>query len=87
MTQIAQFPKRTEPRVKTGPKPRRWSHQDELQALVGKQVNLTYTAGSNFFTREGLLVAADQFTLKIRDERGDERVYFKSAMINFARVA
>lgn len=65
------------------PKPKRWSHQDELTAAVGKKVRLV----SNNMVETGELVAADQFTIKVKYDNGtgDLRfvVVFKSALTSF----
>lgn len=59
------------------PKVKRWSHQDDLEAAIGKQIGVTMTCGLSF---TGELVAADQFTIKLRlvDHIGTSTL-FKSA--------
>ena len=46
-------------------KPARWSHQAELEAAArnGRTIDLTVEPG---ITMRGTLLAADQFTLKVR---------------------
>lgn len=67
------------------PKPKRWSHQDDLDALIGKRVVVVAIEGGHSF---GVLLAADQFTLKL-DLEGQSLVtshyvVFKSALSSFA---
>lgn len=44
------------------PKPKRWSHQHDLDASLGKRITLLVQGGRPI---EGTLIAADQYTLKI----------------------
>lgn len=64
-------------------KPKAWSHQDDLKALIGKRVKLTRVAYTGTTYDYGKLVAADQFTLKLQAPTGHVCVYFKSAFISF----
>jgi hypothetical protein len=43
-------------------KPKRWSHQQDLEKLKGKKVDLVYPNGE--WVR-GVLLEADQFTLRV----------------------
>lgn len=58
---------RDQKRHSTRPKkPKAWSHQDDLKALVGKQVRLIVANREHAVI--GKLVQADQFTLKVAVE-------------------
>lgn len=64
-------------------KPPRWSHQRELEALRGRQVVLV---GPDRNCYVGTLVAADQFTIKVR--RGDETMtWFKHSILGYYESA
>jgi hypothetical protein len=45
------------------PKIKRWSHQDDLQDLVGKTIYVRFIDGEAY---EGVLLNADQYVLKIQ---------------------
>jgi hypothetical protein len=66
---------------------RSWSHQNDLSHAIGKKVRIEIVAGSDVKTREGRLLAADQFTLKLEltggNRAGDVVIYFKSALMSF----
>lgn len=60
---------------------KRWSHQDELEALKGKRLRITTADGHFFF---GTLVEADQFTIKVdRTDGLKPVVVFKSGLTSF----
>jgi len=65
------------------PKPRAWSHQDDLKAWKGERVSLHFADSRPGVV--GKLVEADQFTIKIVSETlgAREEVYFKSALRSF----
>lgn len=65
-------------------KPRRWSHQDDLDAAVGKVVAVESTYGATAVA--GLLLASDQFTLKIQVKDKSPLVIFKHAIACFTVV-
>lgn len=44
------------------PKPKGWSHQEDLQAKIGSQITVDFHDGGN---HSGRLLATDQFTLKV----------------------
>lgn len=48
-------------------KPKKWSHQDDLEAAIGKRVRVGSGAGN---LAEATLLAADAFTLKLQFEDG-----------------
>lgn len=65
---------------KIKPKEKGWSHQDELTGLIGKQIVVS-ARGERF---DGELVAADQFTLKLkRPNLSTPVVFFKSSLTYF----
>lgn len=67
----------------TPPKPKAWSHQDDLKDAVGKTVALLFSDGT---VKAGPLVAADQFTLKVRIVVTDGQsvmTFFKSALVAY----
>lgn len=61
-------------------KVRRWNHQEELEALKGKQITLKLDSGD---FAEGVLVAADQFSIQIKSARNRLFTYYKSALIYY----
>jgi hypothetical protein len=60
-------------------KPKAWSHQDELKEAVGKTVRMAFLDDSS---ATGVLVSADAFTLRVRDEQS-VFTYFKHSMIGY----
>lgn len=67
------------------PKPKKWNHQDELEALVDKTILVRVAP---FETIKGVLVAADQYSLKIQVEGEDfARIVYKSTLIDIQRLA
>lgn len=60
--------------------PKRWQHQDELDAHVGKDIKIVFRDET---TASGILLAADQFTIKI-DCRSGPVTYFKHDMSSYA---
>lgn len=59
-------------------KPKAWNHQDELKELVGKEINIGWFDGA---TGKAILLAADQFTLKVRTaEEEHPLIIFKHAV-------
>jgi small nuclear ribonucleoprotein (snRNP)-like protein len=63
------------------PKEKRWSHQDDLEALKGKGIILNLNDGSSY---TGILIDADQFTLKIQVENVSSAItVFKSVMTDY----
>lgn len=46
-------------------KPKPWSHQDELLAMRGKRVRLSFRDVGAIVVMDGLLLEADQFALKM----------------------
>lgn len=62
MTDAAAIKPTFPPRKKLTVKPKRWSHQDELSALIGKEVDIIALDGKHLSAR---ILQADQFTLKI----------------------
>ncbi|MER9496313.1 hypothetical protein NKI86_31625 [Mesorhizobium sp. M0320] len=67
------------------PKPARWSHQNDLDALKGKKVTIGILDSGPM---TGVLVEADQFTVKMaaKDESSKAVVIFKSALTYFNEV-
>ncbi len=69
-------------------KPKPWSHQRDLEALKGKKI--TFLIASSVEWQTGVLVEADQFTLKIAVEsifmNGQQSLltYFKSQFTAYA---
>jgi hypothetical protein len=62
------------------PKQKRWSHQDDLEGLVGKNITVSILDIGHV---NGTLMAADQFTLKLKIQNADKvlfRTFFKSAL-------
>ena len=67
------------------PKQKRWSHQDQLSALVGKNVTISLLDVGDL---TGKLLNADQFTIQLelknaRDNSLFARTFFKSALTYF----
>lgn len=63
-------------------KPKRWSHQDDLDALKGQKLRVEFANGGSF---EGKLLDADQFTLKMNvSSQAGVVVIFKSTLTYFA---
>jgi hypothetical protein len=67
-----------------GRKPIRWSHQNELDTLRGRNVVLSVAGGSV----TGMLVEADQFAIKISGEflhtgKQSTMTYFKHSIESF----
>lgn len=66
------------------PKPKRWSHQDDLAELKGKRLVLCLL---DVGTIQGTLIDADQFTLKMQGEGSLKTVtYFKSALTYYSEA-
>jgi hypothetical protein len=69
------------------PKPKRWSHQSELDLNIGKEITLSFINRDGDIT--GVLIAADQFTIKIQQKYNVDKnstqttVFFKQAIENF----
>ena len=66
-------------------KPKRWSHQDELTALKGTKITVCFTRliGTSSYT-QGVLLEADQFTLKIdRGPYNSPEIVFKHTIHSF----
>jgi len=65
-------------------KPKRWTHQDDLMAAIGKHIKLTTLAGANI---DGELLAADQFSIKVlptgMPDLSFAVVVYKSALTSF----
>lgn len=69
--------------ITVAPKKKVWSHQDELQALVGKVITVGFVNG---VARECTLIQADPFTVKLRfdlDGEQSDLTYFKHAIAMF----
>lgn len=75
---------------KPKPKPKAWSHQNDLTAAKGKQIQIHTHEGMV----NGTLLDADQFTIKVRTTLNDGDylaaqkdqsivTYFKSALTGF----
>lgn len=70
-------------RQKLTVKAKRWSHQDELQAHRGKPITLIHL---NAQRANGVLLEADQFTLKVRHDAGNSQssvTYSKGNIIGY----
>lgn len=63
-------------------KPKAWSHQDDLKALVGQIIKIQLPGGA---TMLGKLENADAYTLKLSfpDKDQSTLIYFKSALLAF----
>lgn len=63
-------------------KPKAWSHQDDLKALVGQAIKIQLPSGA---TMIGKLESADAYTLKLSFPQQDQSAltYFKSALLAF----
>lgn len=76
--------RRENERAKFAPKkPKRWNHQDDLEALVGRRVTLVLSHSDRSWDGllRGTLLAADPFTLKVKQHGSDRPVtVFKSAL-------
>lgn len=57
-------------------KPKKWSHQDELEANIGKEFKFANKEGG---LMKGKLIAADAFTLKIQFD-DETLIVFKHAI-------
>jgi hypothetical protein len=66
-------------------KPKRWSHQDELTSLIGKEIALVFVNGTGSVV--GLLTNADAFTLQLVLRNKSIRTYFKHAIAEYAEHA
>jgi hypothetical protein len=67
------------------PKPKRWSHQSDLDALIGKTIYIRFIDGEAY---TGKLLGADQFTLKMRIPNADfPVVIYKSSLTDFRQVS
>ena len=66
-------------------KPKPWTHQDDLKAMIGKKITLVFFSGEARRQRDGVLEAADQFTLKLSGVDGNKstQTYFKHALFSF----
>ena len=65
-------------------KPKAWNHQDDLKSLKGKSVGIEMQNASEVF---GVLLEADQFTLKILETNTQSVVtYFKHSLTSFRAV-
>jgi len=58
-------------------RPKKWSHQHDLDALVGKKIRIQFRNGD---VETGELVAADQYALKLACSDQSAMTYFKSDM-------
>jgi sRNA-binding regulator protein Hfq len=65
------------------PRPKRWSHQDELDALKGKAIRIVYTNGDE---TKAVLIEADQFALKVQIEGEKPSVVFKHSIAEFGEA-
>ncbi len=69
------------------PKVKRWSHQDELDALKGRMVALLFEDEGE---AEVTLIEADQFAIKVSaiDDDGQQStlIYFKHTIAGFRAV-
>jgi len=65
-------------------KPRPWSHQDDLRKAGGKEIQINLIGYVN--TIRGVLLNADQFTLKVRlvDGGKSPMTYFKHSIESYA---
>lgn len=71
-------------KLRAGPKLKSWTHQDDLKALKGKEVTLVALDRTEIF---GLLLEADQFTIKILETASQSVVtYFKHTLASFRAV-
>lgn len=59
-----------------------WSHQRELESLIGKEIYLYFHDDSNLFT-SGMVIAADQFTIQLANSRKSVMTYFKHAIRSY----
>lgn len=70
------------------PKPKKWQYQDDLDLAIGSVITLNRSAnrdgGLGPATIEGVLLSADQFTIKIRTKIGSEVTHFKHALNSYA---
>jgi hypothetical protein len=65
-------------------KPKRWSHQDELDAMIGKEVCVTFLHGDPGVSWiKGMLVAADAFTLQLAVGNKSVMTYFKHGILYY----
>jgi len=77
---------RVQPHKSSKPKgPPRWSHQRELEALKGQQIEIAMLGGDDD-DMEVTLLEADQFTLKVRDDEGTVAVFFKHALVGYRKI-
>lgn len=65
-------------------KPKRWSHQDDLEGLRGQRIEINLNDGTSY---NGTLLEADQFTLKIQADNVLSAVtVFKSVMTDYRKA-
>lgn len=75
------FPALEKRRKLSAPRVKKWSHQDDLEALVGKQILLTDRNGDE--SKPILLLAADQFSIKVEDSKKTALVILKHGIVAF----
>lgn len=63
-------------------KPTRWNHHQQLETLLGKRVVIKINAGMAPQVAAVTLVAYDQWTLMVRDDTGNEGVFFKAHLLS-----
>jgi hypothetical protein len=64
-------------------KPKPWSHQTELASLVGKRIYIQFVSDHPSDGEEGMLLAADQFSLMVAHADGTCPIYFKAHIVRF----
>jgi hypothetical protein len=65
-------------------KPKAWNHQDELRSYRGRNVRVVFMDQDPV---EGVLLEADQFTIKMHTKQHDlDMIFFKSALVGFYPV-
>lgn len=67
----------------TPPRPKRWSHQDDLESLKGKMVCLDLVSGGKI---TGRLIEADQFALKVTISGHLAQTFFKHNISHYSET-
>lgn len=62
---------------------KKWSHQDHLSNLKGKKIKVTRIGGQMLWVK---LIDADQFTIKVTDNAGNEEVIFKHSIFSYSPI-
>jgi hypothetical protein len=62
----------------------KWSHQRELESMIGKNITLTFNAPHLQPSLSGMLTAADSFTIQLAGNDKSVMTYFKHSIRGYA---